>query len=984
MIFLALCILILLAIRKHMTLGYAPELGQKSIAVAFDYYGAYEKEVEVLVSRIEEVYMELDGIKDINSVSESGRGYILCQFSDTTNLDEAYVQISDITAYVWSDFPEGVNRPVITKSSNDDYPIYISYFPLEMRPHADSIKGAYEAVPGVGEVLMGSRDKKELMVELHTDRLSGMALSSQGLDSKLRSSNLARKVAMPGGQTLILSSRLSSISEFGQVQVAPDLRLSDVAELKYTDAKSQNIGHINGQPALLFFVRKSGEGNTVHLCRQLKNVTSRFGGSQFYSLGDKIEKSFIFSSLIFLLVFVFLLSDLWFKTKRFHIVLQVACRYIFSLLVAIASVSLSGFQVDMTVMAALFFFLYFPVHSRAASQQGDINFLHQYNEPINTQDIATLRSIGRKSINDFTSEDIAKSGKWAYKFWQQLGTKSPFFRRFFGDWRENDTSKVEPLLNITPLDFSTPKDAVKYIKNKVKDKTYYRDNKTNIDTNIGINIGKLVYDDTLKYAGRKFTRDNDIKHYLALISILPHMEELVEKSVLLDTQVIKADEDDNPYRSFMHKFYSITNISGKDYLIKLAVDELNSEGKDYYRAYNVKNIKITPIKGITVYKPTCSMGDGGSTASISTVADLHALVKKYDKDFHPVSAAYKGGRAFTLTAALVISIFIISLYTPVHLRNLILPFCITFSSALCASVVCQCFLRIGEVQRIRISPWVFSPLLLFVMFLIFYSTFSPFASDVSFSLEYESGTSFHFVQKSALDIESDLLAWNEFDRLTLHIDHGKASFTILGGNKRDIMAKISELSSRYPEIFFYIPEKHTKNAINVAVYGNNVPEIKDNILQLASYVNENADNVNIIYNFKSDVTNIIFEIPIKCISAGLYPYDVYKTLYYTASEPIIDKFFADDVETDVKIRGESGYRETLSGLLSVPVISPFGMVGETGDYINVHREKAQGRIYHKNRMRVLSLSATGISRTELCRLVSSFPFTGSCHGEVCQ
>ncbi len=42
-------------------------------------------------------------------------------------------------------------------------------------------------------------------------------------------------------------------------------------------------------------------------------------------------------------------------------------------------------------------------------------------------------SIGRKSINDFTQEDIEKSQKWAYKFYQQLGTKSPFFRRWFGD-----------------------------------------------------------------------------------------------------------------------------------------------------------------------------------------------------------------------------------------------------------------------------------------------------------------------------------------------------------------------------------------------------------------------------------------------------------------------------------------------------------------------------------------------------------------------
>jgi len=163
-----------------------------------------------------------------------------------------------------------------------------------------------------------------------------------------------------------------------------------------------------------------------------------------------------------------------------------------------------------------------------------------------------------------------------------------------------------------------------------------------------------------------------------------------------------------------------------------------------------------------------------------------------------------------------------------------------------------------------------------------------------------------------------------------------------------------------------------------------VPEIENNVLQLVKYVNNGADNVNIIYNFKSDVTNIVLEIPVKSASAGLYPYDIYKILYYTTSEPVVDKYFADDVETDVKIRGDARYRKTLSGLLSVPVLSPFGMAGEAGDYINVHRESAQGRIYHKNRMRVMSFSVTGISRSKLRKIVSSFPFTGSCHGEVAQ
>ncbi|MBE6587990.1 MAG: hypothetical protein E7647_06210 [Ruminococcaceae bacterium] len=64
----------------------------------------------------------------------------------------------------------------------------------------------------------------------------------------------------------------------------------------------------------------------------------------------------------------------------------------------------------------------------------------EYDKPITVSDIETLRSIGRKSINDFTSEDIQKAQKWPYKFYKtdKLGVKSPFFRAWFGDWRAYD------------------------------------------------------------------------------------------------------------------------------------------------------------------------------------------------------------------------------------------------------------------------------------------------------------------------------------------------------------------------------------------------------------------------------------------------------------------------------------------------------------------------------------------------------------------
>ena len=44
----------------------------------------------------------------------------------------------------------------------------------------------------------------------------------------------------------------------------------------------------------------------------------------------------------------------------------------------------------------------------------------------------SLQSIGRKSINSFTSEEITASEPFARKFYSEMGVKSPFFRAWFG------------------------------------------------------------------------------------------------------------------------------------------------------------------------------------------------------------------------------------------------------------------------------------------------------------------------------------------------------------------------------------------------------------------------------------------------------------------------------------------------------------------------------------------------------------------------
>ena len=690
LILLLLWILFFLAIRWHASLGLLPESGNRSIMVSFDYYGAFEEQVESLVLQIEEACAQVKGIREISSVSEPGKGSILCTFSDRTSLDSAYVQISDAANQAYAAFPKGVGRPEIIRDSPGSSPVFISFFPPEVEEKVDYIKKSYESMAGSGDVSVGGRKRKEVQLHLHSDVLSGMGLPADAVGSLLRRSNLVTKVAMPGGGAMVLENRISGVSDLERIGIAPGCRLLDVAQVDYCFSEAENFGHIDGRASLLFFVTKAGDVNALGLCRQLRKTTADMGGDVLYDQGREVENLIWFSAIALLF---------WISLLLFFLGFKAVWKLFFVISGSLAFLFLFHFQLDATGIAALF---------------------------------------------------------------------------------------------ILPL----------------------------------------------------------------LVSVSSRLSVLVSLGLIL----------------FLDFFYT----------------------------------------------------------------------------------------------------------TPEVMRWSI-PFFIILFSGYGASLLFN-FLTSGIVEKhvSNHSVWYLAPILLLLPFAFSYVSA---AEGFSFSLQYDSGTPFSYIQQSTSEIEAELISWGEFDRIISHGGSGQTSFTIIGGQKADIVTKIEEIALQWPEIFFYIPEKHTSNAVDVTVYGDNILQIKNNVLELANYVNESIDKVKIVYNFKSDMANIVLKIPLKCAGLGLFPYDVYKSLYYAVSEPVVDKYFIDGVETDVKIMGYDKYRKSLAGLLAVPVLTEGGMV-EAGTLVSVHKEYCQTRICHRNRMRCLSFSVTGASGGKLKNLVSSFHFTGGCYGEV--
>ena len=247
-----------------------------------------------------------------------------------------------------------------------------------------------------------------------------------------------------------------------------------------------------------------------------------------------------------------------------------------------------------------------------------------YEKPITPRDVEAVQSIGRKSINAFTSEEIRKTQKWAHKFYRELGTKSPFFRAWFGDWRAHDAGEVK-VAEIP--EYAATNEARKANRGTVR----------NNDTGWAIRISRDGETNTISHAGG----DKLSEYGLAGI------RGLTENGVLLDSEVHEHHTNNakNDMIAFDHKLYAVGRATnGTVGLYKITVEE---RFQDPYhtnerRFHNLKYIeKVADVPADANVEQSHKDGSTmGSPTTDYTVADILSLVKTYDKDFtaaHDVS-----------------------------------------------------------------------------------------------------------------------------------------------------------------------------------------------------------------------------------------------------------------------------------------------------------------------------------------------------------
>ena len=237
------------------------------------------------------------------------------------------------------------------------------------------------------------------------------------------------------------------------------------------------------------------------------------------------------------------------------------------------------------------------------------------------KEIKKIQALGKISINDFSSKELADAEYWARKYWDKYKVKSPFFRAWFGDWREYDKNNFVEVVSFE----SNERTEI----SKTHREVYSAELRHNIT------VDDTIVEDSKHYAGKNKDKKQTEK-------LLGRIDEILEKGIWLDSRAsARSSGNKKGSTQFMHYLYTPISINGAPFMAKLTVEEYDVDGK--MRAYNLRRITMSNLSRAQFSELILQNREKYAYKSdVLSVAQLFELVKKYDAEFksNPVNTAF--------------------------------------------------------------------------------------------------------------------------------------------------------------------------------------------------------------------------------------------------------------------------------------------------------------------------------------------------------
>jgi hydrophobic/amphiphilic exporter-1 (mainly G- bacteria), HAE1 family len=253
-----------------------PDVDRPVVTVRSTYEGATPQSMDAqITSIIEGAVSRVPGVSTISSNSSYGSSRVTIEFSGSTNLDAAAMDVRDAVGGIRNRLPADMREePRVVKADDDASPIMrliLSSATLSESEMTDLAKGVIEdrlsAVEGVASATSYGLRARTIEV-----RANQVALAARGLAiSDLMAAIAKASVSAPSGaldnatQQLLVRAEapVASPDDVGRLELNATTRVSDVAFVRWAYQEATAITRLDGKTAIGVEIIRQAQSNTI-------------------------------------------------------------------------------------------------------------------------------------------------------------------------------------------------------------------------------------------------------------------------------------------------------------------------------------------------------------------------------------------------------------------------------------------------------------------------------------------------------------------------------------------------------------------------------------------------------------------------------------------------------------------------------------------------------------------------------------------------
>lgn len=302
----------------RLKLELMPDMNLPFAAVITSYPGANPFEVEEHVTKpVESAMQGVGNFKTITSTSNENFSFVIVEFSQSTNMDTAFLDMRERLDVL--ELIEGAGNPSIMKFDPSMMPVMVVSITREFNTTEDQeliltsewveseLMSKFESIDGVANVDIGGASDTVLELDLNTEALEMYGLTEQQVLDTVEAQNLEGLIGIvPDGQIirfLYLGNDIEGLEELNNTPITYDeevIYLKDlVNEIKFVNQATNSYNKVNGSDAVSVIFYQQSDSEITDVVGNIKDkleetiIDSEYDADYqvLMNQGDYIEQS---------------------------------------------------------------------------------------------------------------------------------------------------------------------------------------------------------------------------------------------------------------------------------------------------------------------------------------------------------------------------------------------------------------------------------------------------------------------------------------------------------------------------------------------------------------------------------------------------------------------------------------------------------------------------------------------------------------------